>query len=230
MEIKVIGSGSSGNAYWVRSGSQSILLDCGLPIKKIQVGLNFQCSSLDGCLITHSHGDHIKAAKDLLKLGIDLYAGRETFEAAGLQGHRAHVLQDRNIATIGSLEVMPLAVKHDVPTFSYFVRNCNEKLLYITDAEYFPYKVKGITHLMIEANHDTDVIEENVKKGQLNEQLAKRIIRSHMSIRSCLTYIEKMDRSRLEEIWLLHLSSDNSRAEDFLYRVRAMTGCVVHMA
>jgi phosphoribosyl 1,2-cyclic phosphodiesterase len=161
---------------------------------------------------------------------VDLYSNRETFEAAGLKGHRVHVLEDRTAGRIGAFWVLPLSVEHDVPTFSYLVSSGNEKLLYITDAEYFPYKVDGITRLMIEANHDTDVVKENVEKGFLNEALAKHIVRSHMSIRSCLTLIEKMDKSRLEEIWLLHLSSDNSRADEFLRRVRAMTGCVVHVA
>ena len=230
MQVKVIGSGSSGNAYCIESGSQSILLDCGLPLKKIQVGLDFKCSSICGCLITHSHGDHVKGARDLMRLGVDIYAGKETFKAAGLEGHRVHVLENCIAGRIGAFKVLPLSVKHDVPTFSYLVSSGEEKLLYITDAEYFPYKIDGITCLMIEANHDTDVIMENVRKGILNEQLAKRIVRSHMSIRACLTLIEKMDRSRLKEIWLLHLSSDNSMAEEFLRKVRALTGCVVHVA
>lgn len=230
MTVQTIGSGSSGNAYCIKSGTQSILLDCGLPIKKIQIGLNFQCSSLSGCLITHSHGDHNKAAKDLLKLGVDIYAGKETLEATGVSGHHVHPMEKMLVHQIGEFLVMPLEVKHDVPTFAYLLAHNGKRLLYITDAQYFPYEIAGVTHLMIEANHDTDVIMDNAQKGLIHESLAKRIVRSHMSIKSCLKMISMMDKSKFEEIWLLHLSQDNSNAEDFLRKVRALTGCIVHVA
>lgn len=230
MQIQVIGSGSSGNSYRIQDGSQSILLDCGLPIKKIQIATGFQCSRLNGCFVTHSHGDHIKAARDLIKLGVDVYSGKETFDAVGITGHHAKSLEDRQMVRTGVFTVMPLAVKHDVPNFAYLVCSGDERLLYITDAQYFPYSIDRITTLMIEANHDAEVIKKNVEQGSLNEVLAKRIVRSHMSIQSCLTLIEKMDRTRLREIWLLHLSESNSQADEFLERVRAVAGCVVYVA
>lgn len=230
MDIQVIGSGSSGNSYRISDGSQSLLLDCGLSIKKIQIATNFQCSSLKGCLITHSHSDHCKAAKDLLKLGVDLFANKETFETLGLEGHHVHIIEDRQGFTLNNFYVLPLSVEHDVPTLSYLVNTQDERLLYVTDARFFPYQIDGITRLMVEANHDAEVIKHNVENGHMPESLAKRIVRTHMSIQSCLALIEKMDKSRLKEIWLLHLSENNSQADEFLQKVRAASGCVVHLA
>ena len=60
MEIKVLASGSSGNAYRISDGETALLLDAGIPIRVIKEALNFQVRNLDGCLITHEHGDHIK--------------------------------------------------------------------------------------------------------------------------------------------------------------------------
>jgi len=89
--VQTLGSSSKGNAYRLRSGSRSLLLECGLPWKEIRRKLNFETSELDGCLVTHAHGDHFKAARDLMANGIDVYASMDTFEwgAVSPNHHRA---------------------------------------------------------------------------------------------------------------------------------------------
>ena len=67
IDIKVIGSGSSGNCYLANINGTQLLLECGLSFKTIQKALNFKLSSIEGCLVTHEHIDHSKAVKDLLK-------------------------------------------------------------------------------------------------------------------------------------------------------------------
>lgn len=44
MDIKVLGSGSKGNCYLIDDGSTSLLLECGIPIKRIREGLGFRLS------------------------------------------------------------------------------------------------------------------------------------------------------------------------------------------
>jgi len=55
IDIKVIGSGSSGNCYLANFNGTQILLECGLPFKVIQKALNFKLSSIEACLVTHEH-------------------------------------------------------------------------------------------------------------------------------------------------------------------------------
>ena len=50
MEIKVIASGSSGNAYTISDGATTLLLDAGVPLREIQVGTGFRCGSWPGPL------------------------------------------------------------------------------------------------------------------------------------------------------------------------------------
>ena len=71
MEIKVFASGSSGNAYLVSDEKTTLLLDAGIPLREIQVACGFKVRMIDGCLITHSHKDHSKAAEGLARLGVD---------------------------------------------------------------------------------------------------------------------------------------------------------------
>ena len=55
IDIKVIGSGSSGNCYLANINGTQILLECGLPFKAIQKALNFKLSLIEACLVTHEH-------------------------------------------------------------------------------------------------------------------------------------------------------------------------------
>lgn len=88
MEIKVLASGSTGNAYIVGDGQTTLLLDAGIPIKAIQIGSGFKVRQMAGCFITHAHQDHSKAAKDLARFGVDIYTSQGTIEACRLSGHR----------------------------------------------------------------------------------------------------------------------------------------------
>ena len=74
MIIRPIASGSSGNCYYVSDGITELLLDCGIPIKRICEALwdmGTRLSNIEGCFVTHSHGDHVKAAQKLANAGVD---------------------------------------------------------------------------------------------------------------------------------------------------------------
>lgn len=56
MNVKCLGTGSSGNAYALTDKNGKILLlDCGLSIKEIKAGIDFRVSDIVGCVVTHSH-------------------------------------------------------------------------------------------------------------------------------------------------------------------------------
>ena len=55
MNIKFLASGSTGNCYIVNDGNSTIVIDAGIPFKKIQVGVGFNTSQIDGVLISHEH-------------------------------------------------------------------------------------------------------------------------------------------------------------------------------
>lgn len=56
MNVKCLGTGSKGNCYALTDKSGNILLlDCGIPLKEIKIGIDFQVSKIVGCLVTHSH-------------------------------------------------------------------------------------------------------------------------------------------------------------------------------
>jgi phosphoribosyl 1,2-cyclic phosphodiesterase len=232
MVVKPLASGSTGNAYIITDGGSSLLLDAGIPLERIQEGCGYTASSLAGCLVTHEHGDHIKAAKGLARLGVDIYASRGTLDAAGLSGHRFHAVEALRPFTAGAFTVTPFDVEHDTAEPLGFViqgGGTADRLMYVTDTCYVKYRVEGLTHVMIEANFDMDELERNVMGGRVDAARAARTVRSHMSIEACMRTLEGLDRSRLRRVYLLHLSGDNSRAEDFKGRVMALTGAEVYV-
>lgn len=184
MDIKIIASGSSGNAYLIGDGRTRLLLDAGIPFSRIQIGCGFRTSSIDACLVTHRHGDHAAAVPKLLQRGITVYSNADV---AGLyEGvQELHALREH---TVGTFRVLPFEAEHDVPCYGYQVTSTatGEKLIYITDSAYVRYTFTGLTHIMIEANYAEDIMIGNVRDDKIPFPLAERVAQTHMSIDTLL--------------------------------------------
>ena len=78
-------SGSSGNSMFITSDRAKILIDAGLPGKKIDEALKAideETKNIDGIFITHEHSDHIKGVGVLSrKYDIPIYANADTWSA-----------------------------------------------------------------------------------------------------------------------------------------------------
>src|SRR5690554_6764762 len=102
IDIQVLASSSRGNCYRITDGKTSLLLECGIKFKQIQVGLQFRLSEIVGCLVSHEHKDHCVAVQDVMRAGIDCYMSAGTAAAAGAKGHRVKVIKAREQFTIGT--------------------------------------------------------------------------------------------------------------------------------
>lgn len=226
MDIKVIASGSTGNCYRISDGSTTLLLECGIRFESIQADCGYKTSNISGCLVTHRHGDHAKSVKKLIQRGIPVYGPKDLEEAyAGVT-----VWEPLQYHRIGSMTVLPFAVKHDVECHSYQIETDDgEKLLYVTDTAYVHYTFAGLTHIMIEANYSKTQMIDNMGKGRLPEYLVKRIMKSHMSIETLLEMLRANDMKSVKQIYLLHLSNMNSNAAQFKELVQRHTGAEVYV-
>lgn len=239
MDILVIASSSRGNAYRISDGQTSLLLECGVPIKKIQEALKFKLNEISGCLITHEHMDHAKVAKDLIKKAVDVYCSRGTYDALELTAWpRAHIINRNDEDTrykefkIGTFNILAFDVKHDArEPIGFLITSLatGERLLFFTDTFYLKYKFERISIIMGECNYSMEIIKENVKSGIIQEVHKNRVIRSHMSIETLLEFIKVSDTSQLKKIYLLHMSDGNSNADEFKRRVQEITGVEVEV-
>ncbi len=230
LKIAVHASGSSGNCYTVTDGRTTVMLDCGLPYRRIQQLTGFRHP--DAVFITHEHNDHIKAAKDFMKKGVDVYMSRGTMEAAGLEeSHRLHILKNRQSVSIEGIVVSAFDTQHDAAEpIGFLLDDGEDRLLYATDTYYLHYKFPGLTKVMIEANHSYEILKENVENGSLPEPLEKRLKQSHFSLENLKKFFAANDLSRVTEIWLIHLSKDNADPGQFKQEIEALTGRPVYVA
>jgi len=232
MEIKVLASGSSGNAYRISDGKTSLLLDAGIPLKAIQVGCGFKVTQIQGCFVTHNHQDHSKAARDIIKLGIDIYTSQGTIDACGLTGHRVHPLKELQEITVGTFKVLPFDVQHDAPDplgFLFTSNETGEKLLYFTDTYYIKYRFQGLTHIMAECNYDKETLQKSVDAGYIPIELVPRLMKSHMSLEHFLDVLKANDLREVRQIYLLHLSNNNSDEKRFKEEAQKLTGAEVYV-
>ncbi len=232
IKISALASGSKGNCYRVTDSRTPLLIECGITFKEIQKGLDFKTSETKGCLITHEHKDHCKAVEDTMRAGIDCYMSRGTAEALGIEGHRGHIVKAKQAFNLGTWTILPFDTKHDAkePLGFLLANQEGDKLLYATDTYYIQYRFQDLTHIMIECNYAKDILQANVRAGLVPAVLEKRLLTSHFSLENVKEFLKANDLSRVREIWLLHLSDQNSDAERFKREVQELTGKPVFVA
>ncbi|WLR50061.1 MBL fold metallo-hydrolase [Bacillus tianshenii] len=231
IEITALASSSAGNCYRIDDGSTPLLLECGIRYRDIQRCFNFQMSKVKGCLITHEHGDHSKSVKDVLKAGIDCYMSAGTAKALNLVHHRVKPVQAKMQFKIGTWTILPFDVQHDVsePLGFLLMNESGEKVLFATDTYYIKYRFKGLTHIMVECNYSMSILNENIATGKVHKAMKKRLIRSHFSLENVKEFLKVNDLTRVQEIWILHLSDTNSDEAEFKREVQELTGKVVYV-
>lgn len=233
LQFKAFASSSHGNCYLVTAdGLPPLLLDAGIPIKRIREHLmqnNLSLTDLAGCCVDHSHGDHSKAVKDLLKAGVDCHMSIATALALNIEAHhRTCVFSDNLMRQIGGWSVMPFNLQHDVPCLGFFIQHGDERLLFIPDTGWLEQRFYGITILAIECNHVEDILSEKIINKHIPSVVGRRVRRNHLSLEVLIEMLKANDLSQCREIHLLHLSDSNSDERRMIREVQAATGVRVY--
>lgn len=238
MDIKILASGSSGNCYLVSDGRTRVLLDAGIPAKEISRGLGYGLTSVDAVLVTHEHGDHCKAVNDLgNRYGVPIFLSQGTIDGSADKDWKvttplAEIVRDRVPFRVGTFTVLPFSVEHDAvePLGFLLESEAGGKVLYFTDTAFLRWSFTGITHLLAECNYVREILEQNVAEGSVPRAQAVRTTKSHMSLETLLDFLRRMDRSRLQQIYLIHLSKRNGEERRMALAVKALTGVEVYTA
>lgn len=236
MKLKVLGSSSNGNCYVLESPTGSLLLDCGLPWKEIQKGLDFDLSNVKACLVTHEHKDHSGAILDVMRAGIDCYLSRGTIEALNIpyeMSYRAIPASLRMQINFGDFTVLSFDTKHDAADPRGFIiqyRPTGFKTLFLTDSYYSKYAFRGMNAILIECNYIKDTLDANIAAGLIDERMKPRLLQSHFSLEHVIQFLKAIDLSLCREIILLHLSNQNSDALRMIKEVKEATGITPKIA
>jgi len=230
-EFKPIASGSSGNSHLIKTDGATGLIDIGIPWKRIQEAIGFTASSLDFVLVTHRHLDHSGYIKEAIKAGVDVYAIKDVWNSNGISSHRAHIITSMKQFQIKNLTILPFSVPHDVENVGFLIADDRgNKMLYLTDCFYSPFRFKNLNMIAVECNYSLDILKRNVEAGAVPKELKSRILKSHFSLENVKEFLKANDLSKVQEIWLLHLSDGNSDAERFKWEIQSLTGKPVYIA
>lgn len=236
IDIQVLASSSKGNCYKIDDGRSSLLIEAGIPINRIKEGLDYNLSDIEGCLISHEHGDHIKSAEKLLALGISCYMSTGTYKGSKiteLYYHSIGIVSSEKPFVIGSWVIQAFDVEHDVEEplgFICYSKHTKEKLLYLTDTYYTRHIFPMLNYIMIECNHSYEILNQRVAEGSLDPAQKKRLIQSHMALENVKNMLRANDLSEVKEIYLIHLSDGNSDAELFKREIQELTGKPTYVA
>lgn len=216
MKLICLGSSSSGNGYILKSESGAcLLIEAGVPLMEVKKALDFNLSGIAGCVVSHSHGDHSGYIKEYISAGLTVcneYIENRPFN-------------------LDEFRIMAFPVIHDVPCHGFLIQHPESGLIvFITDTHYSPFKFPGVSHWLVEANYDQEILDNNILNGRIPQVVRNRIMKSHMSLQTCKELLEANDLTPAKNIVLLHLSDGNSNASAFKSEVEGLTGKPVFIA
>ncbi|MFC0300394.1 MBL fold metallo-hydrolase [Virgibacillus soli] len=222
LRFSVLASGSSGNAFYIESDRERLLVDAGLSGKQLEslfAQVQANPASLGGILVTHEHSDHIKGLGVLArKYKLPIYANEKTWQAMdGMIGKipvdQKFVFPMESVQTFGDIDVESFGVSHDAaePMF-YTFHHDNQKVALVTDLGYVSERIKktieGADAYIFEANHDVEMLRMsrypwNVKRRILGDS-------GHVSNEDCGLALSDIISNRTKRIYLAHLSKENN--------------------
>lgn len=116
---------------------------------------------------------------------------------------------------IGNFVVQPLPVEHNVENLAFIISHEElGKLVYAVDCVQFPYKIADVHHWVIEANHDEEIIIDNMCDNIATQSASE----NHLSIGQTIEVLNNNLCDATRTIVLSHLSDGNSNASEFLIR------------
>jgi phosphoribosyl 1,2-cyclic phosphodiesterase len=218
LRFQSLASGSSGNAYLLQSGPDTILIDCGVGIRQITAVCNdwgANDRNLSAVVITHEHGDHVRSLDAVKRRGGPIHATSGTANALGLADSRYTRLRHLEPLTIGSIEVIPVPVSHDAAEPAGVLLVIGKVTIgVITDTGEVTDTIAELAArcdlLVLESNHDREMLRLGPYPSYLKTRVGGR--HGHLSNDQAAGMISEVvtESSGPAEVWLGHLSATNN--------------------
>lgn len=214
MKLTCLGSSSAGNCYLLQADSgETLILDCGIPIKEIKKGLNWNIKDVVGVLCTHKHLDHSKSVNDFKAMGIPIYAPYLKIDYMSMN-MGGFTVKPFDLTTIDGNWTHTDANGEPCPIYGFLITHKEMgKMLYITDCEVVKWKFKGINHILLGVNYDKDLIDRDTGK-------ANHVFRGHLSIDTACDFVKANYSDSLQNVIMCHLSSENSDRDSFIEKMK----------
>ena len=215
MRLKCLGSSSAGNCYLLTSNSgETLILDCGIPIKEIKKGLNWDIKDVVGTICTHHHQDHSLSVYPLRRMGIPVYAPYISQKPMAI-GSGAFRIQSFDLTTRDGSWTHTNANGEPCPIYGFLITHKEMgRMLYITDCEVVKWKFRDINHILLGVNYDKDLIDRD------NTGKANHVFRGHLSIDTACDFVKANYSDSLQNIIMCHLSAENADKDSFIEKMK----------
>lgn len=217
-----LGSGSSGNALLVESGTTRLLIDCGFSLRETSIRLNrlgVEPAALTGVLVTHEHSDHIGGVFRLARrynFPVWLTYGTYMASASASEGADCRIIDSHDPLAVGDLEVCPYPVPHDArEPVQYVLSDGDVRLGVLTDAGEATAHMRSMLSqcagLVLECNHDAGMLANSSYPASLKRRIAGRY--GHLENLAAAELLASLDNSHLQHLVAAHLSEHNNLPE-----------------
>ena len=239
IRFAVLGSGSGGNSAVVECEGVRLLIDAGLSAKQLTMRLGLlgiEPASLDGILLTHEHGDHVKGLKVFLKqYALPVFATSQTSQVVrelGIEGGKWKTFETGQTFSIGTSVVRSFSIQHDaVDPVGFVIGSSSRRLGFVSDAGHVTRSMtdalRGLHGLFVEANYDDGLLEADTKRPwSIKQRISSR--HGHLSNVQVAELIREIAHIDLGRVVLGHLSSDCNKPDLILGRLRDCLGELGH--
>lgn len=234
MRFTVLGSGSGGNSALVECAGLRLLIDAGLSAKQLSERLRLvgiDPASLDGILLTHEHGDHIRGLRVFLKQNpVPVYStaltARIVREEQEIQNNSWKLFEAGETFPLGGTTIHTYTVHHDaVDPVGFVIESPDRrKLGILSDAGHVTHSMteslREVGALFVEANYDDHLLESDTKRPWSTKQrISSR--HGHLSNEQTACLVSQIAHPGLQWVVLGHLSSDCNHPERAIDHLRA---------
>jgi phosphoribosyl 1,2-cyclic phosphodiesterase len=219
VKLSLLASGSKGNAAYLESGETRILIDAGLSAVEIirRLGIiGVDPSTLDAILISHDHTDHTRGAGTLARrLKIPVIISHQTRKACHHLFNKCNLTEftSGSVITFRDISIEPFQTTHDaVDPHGFIVESSEGRYGHATDfgivTRLVTEKLKNCRMLVIEANHDEEMLMNGPYPWHLKQRIKSR--HGHISNNESMELLADILHDRLEAVFLAHLSETNN--------------------
>ncbi|WP_043110221.1 MBL fold metallo-hydrolase [Polycyclovorans algicola] len=213
-----LGSGSKGNATVVEGGGTRVLIDCGFGLRETAARLarlDLLPQQIDAILVTHEHGDHAGGVAPLARrwnIPVHLTHGTARSHRA-FAGMALHCFDADVDFEIGALRIRAFSVPHDAAQpCQYRVECCGVGLGVVSDLGHVSANVvhalQGVDALALECNHDPQLLAAGPYPPSLKARVGGDW--GHLANAQAAQLLARLDLTRLQHLWLTHLSEVNN--------------------
>jgi len=236
LSVCMLASGSKGNAIYISDSHTTLLVDAGLSGIEIERRLkarNLAPQEIDAVVVSHEHADHIRGVGILsrrfqLPVYISEKTNREADPAIGKINDIRSFTCGRSFI-VNTLEVHPFSTPHDAGDPAGFTIAGNGlKIGIATDlgiaTAMVKHHLKGCSLLILEANHDPDMLMNGPYPWPLKQRIKGRT--GHLSNQASRELLTELKHDKLQHVILAHLSETNNTPAKALCEVApALEGC-----